>query len=639
MIGCGAAVSTNRKQSRCLRVVLLLWLMLPGLPSLVLGASGRSSPPRVLDLALIVGNNRHLLDPTRTLHFADDDALRTAEALGMLHPNGQVWLLVRPDAETRGARPDLDGQRFSPPTRAAWDQAITEMQGQIVQARAEGVVEVRVFLHFAGHGEPGGRLHLEDQFLDDAAFRQSLGRLEADRVFALLDGCHLASLMTRGPEGEKPGQQELNIFEYKELAVPSRPRWLGMVSATTVVQEHGYLGAGLLSLVGTTALAGPADLNNDGQIRFSEWSRYVHGLLSSMPGGPSVVSIPPLADPLAVMVDLDQAHMGGIVLPRRFPAGQIRILSSSSGSLIAELYHSGHRQTRLLLPPGSYRVLRMIAPRGWQYSGLPAEALEVAVGDTLIQLDARASPQSVVLLPRGSIERGDVPQDVALIFISLEEFLALQNSPSHQGAPPGGFRAPECWSVSLRAIDPRMGPTLDLEQTPRPGAMLEVSYLAPVFSRHRSFTLIGLALQYGVQLEPDAWVDATTVTPLALRHTLRIGPTLRRLWAFRPLALEALGTLSYAPGMWTDSKGRLLRAWADSGTWQYFYPANGSGELGLALRFPWGADHEVGPVARVELTRFRITAAADLQSQHVFWVPQVTFGIEVRQRFYSGRWQ
>jgi hypothetical protein len=269
-----------------------------------------------LRLALLVGNNHHVGTASRDLSYADDDALEAARLLLWTQPDTHIWLLTESEASTDLSGLDPEVQAWLPPTRAGWQEAIAALGEEAKAFRARSDDEVHLLVHFAGHGERGGSMHLQDGYLTKEEFLKDLTSIGADAVFSLLDGCYLADV-ARG-DGDEAGPP-VQIYDSTPLKNPNQPKSLCLVASTTPVSENDDLGGGLLTAIGMGALLGPADLDSDRRITCEEWGEYVARHFDLLQGAPSVTVSMRQAARRSVVVDLSTAEAGGVRLEAGFP--------------------------------------------------------------------------------------------------------------------------------------------------------------------------------------------------------------------------------------------------------------------------------------------------------------------------------
>ena len=354
---------------------------------------------------LFIGNNHWVPAPGATrlpeLHHADDDALMGATTFQMLHPDGTSWLLTDPDDATRRSRPELTGMELRRPTRVDLDQVLVELKAMVVEAKRQGHHPIQLFVHFSGHGEQGGQLHLADARIGAEALLTRLTQLGADTTFALMDACYLGRIL-KGSEEELITRQPL-------FGAPPLLNGLFLLGLTTAAPEYAELEGGLLSLVALTGLRGPADRDGDGVITFREWKLFVAEQLESFPDPPGLRARDLEPQRKVVVGDLRGVDLGGILVPRSTSPGLLRVTDTRTGGLVSELMIHGDRPITLYLPPGTYHLLFVPTPRSWdQRGGIDATEVRMQVFRRVLSLPTLPG-QVTVKLEVDHMSRGEAP--------------------------------------------------------------------------------------------------------------------------------------------------------------------------------------------------------------------------------------
>ncbi len=323
--------------------------MIAALLLATLAASEQPAPPELY--AIIVGYNggRRAGDGPALppLRFADDDALRFHRWFKGLTPEDHLWLLADPDDSTRsGAAEPLPASKS--PTRTALLAAIDELKARTQGKRA------RVFFVYAGHGLPG-RFLLQPESGDEAAFtgrelRAAFSSLDAETAVLFLDACRSQSLFAE--RGSSDFTQEVRALERAADASP-----LGILTAASSTQSAGEaasLGGGYFSHVLASGLAGAADADADGTVRFGELAAFVAFHTERLFGQRPWFEAPG-GDLRAPVLEL--TGRAGLVLDPKL-SGRLRVRSIPSSHVVAELNKPAGLAAQLALPPGRYRVER-----------------------------------------------------------------------------------------------------------------------------------------------------------------------------------------------------------------------------------------------------------------------------------------
>jgi hypothetical protein len=218
--------------------------------------------------ALLVGNNQPLDASTRTLRYADDDAVFTARLLR--EARVETRLLVTLDADSRRELGDV--RAFGPARRAALERAFGELERAMKAARARGEI-VEFLLFYSGHGDVDrgeGFVVLEDQKLSRSLLFSLLSRSPANKNHVFVDACRSYFVaFERGPGGERSPYAGVGF----SAAVPAQLRNTGFVLSTTSDRDshewERYQG-GILSHELRSALRGGADTNRDRRVSYAE---------------------------------------------------------------------------------------------------------------------------------------------------------------------------------------------------------------------------------------------------------------------------------------------------------------------------------------------------------------------------------
>jgi len=308
--------------------------------------------------ALLVGHNG-AAPGLPTLRFADDDAVRMALLFSAHAPPENLWLLAVPDEQTLGQleRAGLSPPRARAPTRRALFAALDELAGRL-RARARSR-PAYVYVFYAGHGLDG-RLLLQPEVGEQAAItgtelRPALAGLEAEGLMLFGDACRSQSLCVgRGEEGPD--------FSAEIAAQQSAARELrlGVITAAASDRPAGEtpeLGAGYFSHVLASGLAGAADADGDRLVRFGELAAFVafntQWMASQRPWFE-----PPGGDLDAPVIDL-RGERAALVFDHA-DAGRLLISTRTGLPIFAEACTGASAPLRLVLPPGTYRLVRIL---------------------------------------------------------------------------------------------------------------------------------------------------------------------------------------------------------------------------------------------------------------------------------------
>lgn len=359
--------------------------------------------PAPVDLyAVLIGFNGGLPASTGTplpeLRFADDDALRLARWFSALAPPERVFLLADPDGQTRATweAAGLPLPALRRPTRSALFEALDEIQ-RALAARPKGR-EAAVVLFYAGHGLTG-RLLLAPEAGQQAGLtgrelKAAAARLPADQVVVLLDACRSQSLFVERGQAGPDLTAEIRALESKEGEAR-----VGVITAAASDRPAGEAAAlqgGFFSHVLASGLAGAADADGDGVVRFGELAAYAAFNTERLTGQRPWFE-PPRGDLRAPVVALERA--AGLLLPAG-AQGRVRVATRSGAPLFAEVNKAGAAALKLALPPGSYLLVRRSGPSVGR-----AARVEVVSGPALAVSEDAFGEE--VAWSQGPLERGE----------------------------------------------------------------------------------------------------------------------------------------------------------------------------------------------------------------------------------------
>jgi hypothetical protein len=350
-----------------------------------------AAPPPGSDVyAIIVGyNGGHASEPALpALRYADDDALRFYRWFLTLAPADHLTLLTTLDDETKQAVPDAPPA--VPPTRTALLAALHALEPKLTPSS-------KVFFLYAGHGLPG-RFLLQPESGDDAAFtgaelRAAMAALPGQRALLFLDACRSQSLFSE--RGAPDFSADVQALEAKTAG-----KQLGILTAASSTQSAGEsqsLGGGYFSHVLASGLAGAADADLDGTVRFGELAAFVAFHTERLFGQRPWFEAPG-GDLRAPVVEL--TGLSGLRFDEAL-AGRLRVRDASTHRIVVELNKAPGTPAALGLPSGRYLVER------------EGQAAEVEVGESKTPVEARNFHEASVA-SRG----GDEPDGFSAPFSS-----------------------------------------------------------------------------------------------------------------------------------------------------------------------------------------------------------------------------
>ncbi len=323
--------------------------------------------------ALIIGNNEPPAGhgaKLAKLRYADDDAIRFYHYFKRI--TDQVYLLTVPDERSQKRYRGI-GSQATPPTIHQLRRAVFEMSRQIDGYRREGRL-TRVFVVFSGHGAigDGGQpfLALFDGGLTrQRLFEEIFAKLKADYLHMFVDACYAEGFVNTRSLFDREAQSQGTTLTAEEMALSKGGIQLDnlpgvgvILSSTETNEAHEWsrIESGVFTHELLSGLAGPADVNGDGLIEYSELAAFVSSAnrqVADSRGKLDVIAIPPKRNQNVAIVDLDE--LTGVAFLTGDPSslGHFSIeLANGQRYLDANL--GGLSHTRIAVPLESRAFLR-----------------------------------------------------------------------------------------------------------------------------------------------------------------------------------------------------------------------------------------------------------------------------------------
>lgn len=544
---------------RALCAVLAVFFVLVAVTASATPAPTTAAPTAPLVYAVVVGHNDGW-GVLPQLHYADDDALRFYQLAVRLAPATNVALLTELDVQT-WRRLQLSGATpppYLPPTKERLQQVLALFKKQIAAARLRDPARpVHLYFFFSGHGEKGyfllkkkGKEAAEGAFTARdlrAAFADSQATLNG----LFIDACKSQSLfVAKGPADPELGPDFSGLIRKVERAAQQQP--IGVLTSTMSDRPAGEardIGGGYFSHVLISGLAGAADADSDGVVRYGELAAFV-SFHTRRISGQQPWFRPPLGKLRAPLVRL-AGRKDLLELPPGL-GGHFAVFDAKTGTLRLELHKTAGQWTRLILEPGSYKVVWVRS----QAFGLQAR----------VTLSGQRAER--LLRPRFTSQ-------VSLAAVGL-----------HKGS--GESASDANAAERIGAFDPATS-GFDQAFSPRVVEMLQVAYSSglaagqPLFTRRRARgpaqNLLGLTYGY---------LGAPT-TPYAAGHGLSLGYA-RRLLSLGPGQLLVGGRALYARSTHTEaqfSRDFSIHRIALQAEASYRFRFTPRFELGLGLYGGW----------------------------------------------------
>ncbi len=559
---------------------------------------GRGSSHTPLVYAVVVGHNDGW-GVLPQLRYADDDALRFYKLATRLTPSKNVALLTELDVETwrRLQLANTPPPPYLPPTKRRLQQVLALFKRQVAAARSrEPSRPVHLYFFYSGHGEKGYFLlkksgqnaikgaHLSSHIMGAFTSRdlqRAFSGSKATLNGLFIDACKSQSLFTaKGPSDSASGSpnkdDELGPDFSKLIARverTSRQLPIGVLTSTMSNRPAGEardIGGGYFSHVLISGLAGAADANSDGVVRYGELAAFV-SFHTRRISGQRPWFRPPRGKMKAPLVWLT-GRRDLLEMPPGF-AGHFAIFDAKSGTLRMEVHKTAAQWTRLILEPGSYKVV-------WVRSRSVGLMARVKLDGKKAARLMRRSFLHQVSLSKLGIARGA---------------LARRGAPAGQGS--GGPASGPASSPTTRLAEDRV----DVDRTiaafdpansgfaepfsPRVVEMLEMAYtsgltaLTPIFARRKANADDGsrpnqLSLSYGYLGAPARPYEDAHGVALSYSRVVPLGP------GALTLGLRGLYTHSNHAQQQNNEQGFTIHRFALQGEVGYRYRLLGS-RLGI----------------------------------------------------------
>ena len=235
--------------------------------------------------ALVVGNNAPPEGMSlKTLQYADDDAVRYYNFFKRF--TSEAHLLTFPDSRTQARYPAASALAELP-TSENFDSAVFDLSQRIKHDKANGD-ETIVYFAFSGHGafdEDGhAYLSLLSGGLTKEMLFDALSALGAQYTHIFVDACYAEGVV--GSKGLFDNESDaehimLTADGFQKLLGEKAAIRLPGVGVVMAASEHqkthewSQLESGIFTHEVLSGLAGPADINSDGKIEYSELVAFI----------------------------------------------------------------------------------------------------------------------------------------------------------------------------------------------------------------------------------------------------------------------------------------------------------------------------------------------------------------------------
>jgi hypothetical protein len=365
-------------------------------------ASATPATARTVSYAVIVGNNAPPSEPhaaaLSTLRYADDDAVRYYQLLSQF---SRTTLLATLDDATQKRHTKI-ASLARVPSLEALRQVFASLGNDMRLDREAGNEPVLYFV-FSGHGalaESGDAfLALADGRLTQRIlFDELIGSLPTPRTHLIVDACHAAGVVgARGGKlfGSETTGATAEVSASESIAIAGggaleRHPNVGVMAATTLgneTHEWSAIEAGVFSHEVLSGLAGPADINGDQTIEYSELHAFVANAnrsISNPRAVPIVISQAPRAHRRAPIVRLPELR-GSYLLQGNVGAWGRFSIELADGQRLIDAHISRERDITVALPVGQTVYVRTAG----------GEAKVISRGKRVAVNDLRLAPPTV----------------------------------------------------------------------------------------------------------------------------------------------------------------------------------------------------------------------------------------------------
>jgi hypothetical protein len=301
--------------------------------------------PPVERFAIVIGNNHSDRRDTRSLRYADDDAVAMHQLLADAGVHSALYVSL--DGESRQLYPGL--AVTGRPRWSALRVQLARMEEAIAVAERAGA-ETTLLLFYSGHGDVAngeGYVELEDARLTRTLLRREiLERTSADEVHLVIDACRSYFLaFEKGPGGRRRAAPLVDRGRGR-----ARTGYILSTSSDRDSHEWEAFQGGIFSHEVRSALRGAADVDRDGSVTYAELGAFLTVANRGIPNQrfrPDFVVRPPgsLSDELlrwqrdgqaqALLIDRPQGHM---------------VLEGPSGERVLDVHAAEGQELLLRLP-------------------------------------------------------------------------------------------------------------------------------------------------------------------------------------------------------------------------------------------------------------------------------------------------
>jgi hypothetical protein len=343
--------------------------------ALALVTRSLTAEARPVSYAVVIGNNAPPADAPgerlETLRYADDDAVRFYKLLSQF---SRTTLMSTLDDQTQKRHPKI-AALARVPSLDELRQVFATLGNDMRLDREAGNEPVLYFV-FSGHGAiaEGGDAFLaltDGRLTQRVLFEELIGSLPTPRTHVIIDACHAAGIVgARGGTffgAEKTGETapvtEAETIAIAKGTILQRYPNVGVIVATTLgneTHEWSAIEAGVFSYEVLSGLAGPADVNGDRIVEYSELHAFVANANRSINNPravPLVVSEAPRADRRSPIVKLQELRTSYLLEGKVGGWGRFRI-ETEDGQRLLDANMTNERKVTVALPIGVAAYVR-----------------------------------------------------------------------------------------------------------------------------------------------------------------------------------------------------------------------------------------------------------------------------------------
>lgn len=401
--------------------------------------------------AIVIGNNAPPGDaaapagspgPLHALRYADDDAVRYYRLFSAI---GQARLLAVLDTPTQRRHPGM-ARIAEPPTLASLRKVVGSYAAAMTADRQRGDSPVLYFA-FSGHGarDRTGAAFLallDGPLTQSVLYDEVLARLPAAFSHVLIDACHAGGVVgVRGDFFDRElSARTAPVTDDDLLPLIAAERAarlpeVGFIVATSLGEEaHEWseIEAGVFSHELLSGLVGPADVNGDGAVEYTEIEAFVAAANHDIKDPRAMVRViarPPRANQNVALISLSQIRHA------RSLAGDLAAL----GHFYIEL-DNGERYLDAHLSPDMTTAIAIPADRDayvrtdTREARLPA-APRIALGELRWSTRSSEPRGSIDASYRGALFVSEYGRDYYRGYVDSVGGLAVQFPSPSPGAP------------------------------------------------------------------------------------------------------------------------------------------------------------------------------------------------------------